>query len=244
MRHTFPVHRIRWLIASVGAIALLNSTYGRASQTWQRAVDSGAMQAPDARIVVLDVASGRLLAAHNPGDAARTLAAPGSTLKPIVLYSLVSTGRWSPLHRIACNRQLLVAGHRLACSHPPAPPFDAREALTWSCNSYFAAMARSLHPGDLRDLLRPTGLLGATGLVHEEAVAEFREPVSVDDEQSPDRCRHDADSVRASLSCFLLRYSQEDNVFRSMFGASPPSDTAQWIEWKIANLPDQQLTIV
>ena len=33
------------------------------------------------------------------------------------------------------------------------------------------------------DLLRPTGLLGMTGFVREEAVAEFREPVSVDDEQ-------------------------------------------------------------
>ena len=167
----------------MGAVGLLIAPCGLASQAWQRAVNSGAIQAPDARIVVLDVASGRLLAAHNPADAARTLAAPGSTLKPIVLYGLVSAGRWNPLNRIACNRQLLVAGHRLACSHPPAPPFDAREALTWSCNSYFAEVARSLRPGELGDLLRPTGLLGATGLVHGEAVAEFREPVSVEDEQ-------------------------------------------------------------
>ena len=66
---------------------------------------------------------------------------------------------------------------------PPAPPFDAREALTWSCNSYFAAVARALQPSELGRLLRPTGLLGATGLAREEAVAEFREPTSVDAEQ-------------------------------------------------------------
>jgi cell division protein FtsI/penicillin-binding protein 2 len=138
---------------------------------------------PEARIVVLDIASGRLLAAHRLADAARTVAAPGSTLKPLVLYSLIRADRWNPANRVACNRQLVVAGHRLACTHPLAPPFDAREALTWSCNSYFAAVARSLQPGELGRLLRPTGLLGLTGLAPQEAVAEFREPDSVNSQQ-------------------------------------------------------------
>jgi cell division protein FtsI/penicillin-binding protein 2 len=64
-----------------------------------------------------------------------------------------------------------------------ALPFDAREALTWSCNTYFAAVARTLHPGELGQFLRPSGLLGVTGLAHSEAVAEFREPDSADAEQ-------------------------------------------------------------
>jgi cell division protein FtsI/penicillin-binding protein 2 len=132
---------------------------------------------------VLDIASGHLLAAHQLNDASRTLAAPGSTLKPLILYRLVSAGRWNPASRVACNRQLVVAGHRLACTHPLAPPFDAREALTWSCNTYFAAVARTLHPGELGQLLRPTGLLGVTGLGRDEAVAEFREPDSDDAKQ-------------------------------------------------------------
>jgi cell division protein FtsI/penicillin-binding protein 2 len=132
---------------------------------------------------VLDIASGRLLAARRLNDAARTLAAPGSTLKPLVLYGLVSAGRWNPASRVACDRQLVVAGHRLTCTHPLAPPFDAREALTWSCNSYFAAVARTLRPGELGQLLRPTGLLGVTGLARDEAAAEYREPDSVDEEQ-------------------------------------------------------------
>jgi cell division protein FtsI/penicillin-binding protein 2 len=147
---------------------------------WQSAVDRAARQSPDARIIVLDLASGRLLASHQFADAARTVAAPGSTLKPLVLYSLIRAGRWNPANRVACNRQLVVAGHRLACTHPLAPPFDAREALTWSCNSYFAAVARSLQPGELGRLLRPTGLLSLTGLAPQEAVAEFREPDSPD----------------------------------------------------------------
>jgi cell division protein FtsI/penicillin-binding protein 2 len=183
IRHTFPVHRIHWMIASVGAIGLLILPSRLTCQTWVSAVRSGSLQAPEARIVVLDVASGKLLASHKLGDGAHTLAAPGSTLKPLVLYGLVNAGRWNPALRITCNRQLVIAGHRLACSHPQAPPFNASEALTWSCNSYFAALARTLRPGGLGDLLRPTGLLGASGLVREETVAEFREPASVDDEQ-------------------------------------------------------------
>ncbi len=158
--------------------------YGQVTASdWQSAVDRAARLAPEAKIVVLDIASGRLLAAHRLKDAARTLAAPGSTLKPLVLYSLVSTGRWNSASRVACNRQLVIEGHRLACTHPLAPPFDAREALTWSCNTYFAAVARTLHPGELGRLLRPTGLLGTTGLDTNEAVAEFREPDSADEEQ-------------------------------------------------------------
>jgi cell division protein FtsI/penicillin-binding protein 2 len=146
-------------------------------------VDRATRQSPDARIVVIDIASGQLLASHQLGEAARTMAAPGSTLKPLALYSLIRTGRWNPAYRVACDRQLIVAGHRLACSHPPAPPFDAQEALTWSCNSYFAAVARSLRPGELGRLLRPTGLLGPTGLARPEAIAEFREPNSQDSQQ-------------------------------------------------------------
>ena len=135
-------------------------------------------------MLVVDLANGRLLASHRLSDAARTLAAPGSTLKPLVLYSLVETGRWNANRRIACDRKLVVSGRSLACTHPAAPPFDAREALAWSCNSYFANVARTLEPGELGRLLRPTGLLAVTGIAGNtaptEAAAEFREPTNPD----------------------------------------------------------------
>jgi cell division protein FtsI/penicillin-binding protein 2 len=67
---------------------------------------------------------------------------------------------------------------------------DARQALAWSCNSYFATVARTLAAGELRGLLAPTGLLGQTGLIAQtglaggahggEATAEFREPLTAD----------------------------------------------------------------
>jgi len=148
------------------------------------AVRHAARMAPAARILVLDVGSNQLLASYHAAEAARTLAAPGSTLKPLVLYQLVAASRWNPDRRIACTRNLVIAGHALACSHPPSTPFNAREALAWSCNTYFAEVARSLQPGELGRLLRATGLLGVTGIAAKtgvtETTAEFREPGNSD----------------------------------------------------------------
>jgi cell division protein FtsI/penicillin-binding protein 2 len=132
-------------------------------------------------MVVLDMASGHLLAAKPLVETARTLAAPGSTLKPIALYGLMASGNWDPGRRIACARKLNVAGRSLNCSHPAAEPMDARQALAWSCNTYFAAVGVSLGPGALRSLLAPSGLLGQTGLAANEAVARFRDPRTADD---------------------------------------------------------------
>jgi cell division protein FtsI/penicillin-binding protein 2 len=64
---------------------------------------------------------------------------------------------------------------------------DTRQALAWSCNTYFARVADSLRPGELRSVLAPTGLLTVTGLAggagsgdNKEATAEFREPRGID----------------------------------------------------------------
>lgn len=181
--HTFLVRGTILSIAAVVAFGTLNTVSSPSpAPAWQTATEHAAQIAPDARILVLDIGTGRLLASHRLAEAAHTLAAPGSTLKPLALYSLVAAARWNPDRRVACDRKLFVAGHSLACTHPPAPPFDAREALTWSCNSYFAQVARALPPGELGRLLRPTGLLSITGLADKmqltEAAAEFREPAN------------------------------------------------------------------
>jgi len=153
-----------------------------ASTPWPAAVAQAARLNPDARILVLDIASGRLLASAHLTESARTQAAPGSTLKPLLLYSLIATHRWDPDRRIACSRNLHIAGRSLACSHSPLPtPPNATEALTWSCNTYFAALAASIPPAQLRPLLAPTGLLSQTGLGPQnqsEATADFRDPTT------------------------------------------------------------------
>jgi len=149
---------------------------------WPATVAHAARLNPDARILVLDIASGRLLASAHLPESARTLAAPGSTLKPLLLYSLIASHRWDPDRRIACTRHLHIEGRSLDCSHPPLPtPPNATEALTWSCNTYFAALAATIPPAQLRSLLAPTGLLTQTGLVPQnltEATATFRDPTT------------------------------------------------------------------
>ena len=144
--------------------------------TWTTAATRAAQSAPQARIVVIDIATGRLLAASHIDEAARTLAAPGSTLKPLALYTLIAAGKWNPTRRIACDRKLRIAGRSLACSHPPADPMDAPQALAWSCNTYFAAVAATLSPGDLRRILAPTGLLSQTSLAPQEASRRLPRP--------------------------------------------------------------------
>jgi cell division protein FtsI/penicillin-binding protein 2 len=147
-----------------------------AAESWQSAIDRAAGKAPDARILIVDIASGHLLGSAHLAEAAHTLATPGSTLKPLILYYALASRHWNPQRRVSCTRQLQIVGHRLNCSHPPSDPMDAEQALTWSCNSYFAELAGTLAPGELRRALGETGLFAATGLAKDEDLAEFHEP--------------------------------------------------------------------
>jgi penicillin-binding protein 2 len=191
MRDTQIVRAANFLALLVASLIGGQSCAAQPAATWDSAVAQAARVAPDARVAVLDIGSGRLLASARLAEAARTLAEPGSTLKPLVLYGLIAAGRWDPNRRIACSRKLRIAGRTMNCSHPQADPMQAREALTWSCNTYFAAVAASLKPGDkpadksgdLRSLLAPTGLLSQTKLAPGEATALFRDPQTTEEAQ-------------------------------------------------------------
>jgi cell division protein FtsI/penicillin-binding protein 2 len=143
---------------------------------WRRAVDQTSRESPDARIVVLEIGSGDLVAFAHLAEASHTLSAPGSTLKPLILYFALASGRWNPERRVACGRQMRIRGHELDCFHPVSDPMNAQQALTWSCNSYFAELAGMLSPKELRQALSERGLLAATGLTRQEETAAFREP--------------------------------------------------------------------
>lgn len=169
--------------ARFGCIAILlflTATARSEDNAWQKAVDAAVRVEPSARIVLLDKKSGKLVAAAHLDEAARTLAEPGSTLKPLLLYQLLAAGRWTPERRMACARKLTIAGHRMNCSHPALPPMDATEALTWSCNSYFAEVAAHVRPEELEAMLRKTGVLAPSGLAANEASAVFHAPENVE----------------------------------------------------------------
>jgi len=179
MAHTLEMRSWRLRKGILLVVLAVASTAGWAQDMhWQRAVDRAVSKAPEARVVVLEIGSGKLLASAHLAEASRTLAAPGSTLKPLILYFALESGRWDPQRRVACSRRMRIGSHQLNCSHPETDPLDAEQALAWSCNSYFAAMAASLTAEELSEALSERNLLAATGLRDGESLAEFRLPRS------------------------------------------------------------------
>ena len=76
---------------------------------WAGATAHAGQLSPQARVVVLDIATGRVLAANHLADSARTLAAPGSTLKPLALYGLIAAGRWDPTSSFRWRKRLAIS---------------------------------------------------------------------------------------------------------------------------------------
>ena len=129
-----------------------------------------AMAGKTGTAVVLEVATGRVLAAYHPEVAARRVAHPGSSLKTFTLLALLEAGKVNGQTALMCKRPLTIAGHRLDCTHPDTDaPLDAATALAYSCNSYFTQVATRLTPAELRNSLIKDGFASATGMAANEA---------------------------------------------------------------------------
>jgi len=138
-------------------------------------VVSELMKGKAGSVAVLDVVSGKLIASWNLKLAAQRLAAPGSTVKPFVLDELLRTGKIRAEQRLVCRRPLYIEGRRMDCSHSPAvTDLDAAEAIAYSCNSYFAAVATQLRPQELEDTYRRAGLASLTQLAPSELTGHIR----------------------------------------------------------------------
>lgn len=135
----------------------------------QRAVER-AMTGRIGSAVVLDVASGKVLAASHPEVAARRVVLPGSSIKPFTLLALLESGKVDGQTVLMCKRRLVIDGHTLDCTHPDVQqPFDPATALAYSCNSYFTRVATRLTPAELQNSFIRHGLGSASGLVPKEA---------------------------------------------------------------------------
>src|SRR5579872_5032323 len=87
-------------------------------------------------VVVLDVASGKILAQWHLDVAAQRLEQPGSTVKPFVLMELLEKEKINPDQHVICHRPLYIGGKRMDCSHPASvTSLDARDAIAYSCNA-------------------------------------------------------------------------------------------------------------
>jgi cell division protein FtsI/penicillin-binding protein 2 len=125
-------------------------------------------------VVVMDVKSGKVLAAENLKGAAQVVAAPGSVTKPFVLMELLQSGRVGASERVFCRRKLAIAGRRMDCTHSPAvTDLDAIAALAYSCNSYFANMAVRLSPAELQVVFERAGFTTPSRFTPDEAVGHI-----------------------------------------------------------------------
>ncbi|MBY0505815.1 MAG: hypothetical protein K2X03_18005 [Bryobacteraceae bacterium] len=103
---------------------------------------------------ILDVASGKRLWHDGPEAPASR---PGSTVKPFTLLALLDAGL-DPQRRLPCPQRLTLDGRRFDCTHPPIHSLNAREALAYSCNHYFATASARLGPGVLAKTFASFGL--------------------------------------------------------------------------------------
>ncbi len=138
-----------------------------AAQTTAQAALSSALRATPAIGVVLDVKSGRLVAAVKTAEAARQRSAPGSILKPLFLTAALQQREVLPQAKVFCRRDLHIReGNRewnLACTHPQSNvAFTAKEALAYSCNQYFAELADRIPPRQASAILESYGLAPTT----------------------------------------------------------------------------------
>ena len=91
---------------------------GSTAEASARALDAAIarlMAGKPGAVVLLDVASGKIIAQSNLKTAAQRVTAPGSTLKPFVLLELLQSGKLDPEQRLVCRRKLTIAGRNMDC---------------------------------------------------------------------------------------------------------------------------------
>ncbi len=133
------------------------------AETATQAALSSALRTTPAVGVVLDVKTGRLLAAVKPTPTADQLTAPGSILKPLFLAAALKQQEVLPNTSVFCRRTLRITKGsqewNLDCTHPQSDvAFSAQEALAYSCNRYFATLADRIPPAQATAILQHYGL--------------------------------------------------------------------------------------
>jgi cell division protein FtsI/penicillin-binding protein 2 len=149
----------------------------------QQAMRSSMAGKPGAAVVV-EVESGKIIAQEGMETAARRLATPGSTVKPFVLMALLKSQKFNSNEAFFCHHTLRIAGKRMDCTHPDlAAPLYAEEALAYSCNSYFAAMAERISADDLASTFQRVGFDSPTGWSQNEASGVVKKTQTLEQRQ-------------------------------------------------------------
>src|SRR5271165_2987818 len=149
----WPLRAAMCLLTCVAIFSPLSSQPLNAEDSTLQQAATRAMAGRSGTAVVIEVATGKVLAAYHLEVAAQRVTLPGSAIKPFTLLALLEAGKVNARTALMCSRPLTVDGHKLDCTHPDLKqPLDPATALAYSCNSYFTAMATRLTPAELRKI--------------------------------------------------------------------------------------------
>jgi stage II sporulation protein D len=165
---TRPLLKARALFSAMLFFSPLTS----AQTTVQRALSS-ALRSTPAVGVVLELKSGRPIATVKATEAESLRSTPGSILKPLFLVAALRGQQVQPQNTVFCQRDLHINADQrnwnLACTHPQTDiAFDAQDALTYSCNRYFANLADRIPPEQAAATLERYGIRVKTPETREE----------------------------------------------------------------------------
>jgi cell division protein FtsI/penicillin-binding protein 2 len=151
-------------------LLLLGMTCAALAQAPLRTIEGSVFAKHQGTLVLLDLQSNKILFSHHLSDAAHHATVTGSTLKPLLLLTLLQEGRIDPRAEIACVRAQHIRGELVRCTHPEeVRSVEAEGAVVWSCNSYFERAVERFHEGEVERVLSGYGLTSPTGLVPGEA---------------------------------------------------------------------------
>jgi penicillin-binding protein 2 len=115
-------------------------------------------------IILLDAASGHVLAAAHPQTARLHAFPPGSLFKLVSAMALLDKARVDPESRVVCRDAFRVGSRILTCGYPGGHGKICLEtALSRSCCIYFYAMGLKLCPENILEEARLLGLGKAPG---------------------------------------------------------------------------------
>ena len=172
--------RARYSAAVAGWLLLFSAICQGQISLVERALNQ-ALQQTTAIAVVLDVQTGHLLASAQSREAATLRSAPGSVLKPFFLAEALESQQIQPQSTVLCQRTLTIAGRNVSCTHPQnEAAFDAEQALAYSCNRYFAELAKRLSPEQTTATLRRYGLTEEPHIFTSETSATLQTPMTLE----------------------------------------------------------------
>ncbi|MFY9609046.1 MAG: SpoIID/LytB domain-containing protein [Blastocatellia bacterium] len=116
-------------------------------------------------VLVMDPITGRLRAIVNPRLAFEQAFPPGSSIKTFTALTALRLGLIDSESRILCPGRYTRNGVDIVCSHPKSKtPFNLEQALAYSCNCFFAAVAERLSASAFASSLAQFGFGARTGV--------------------------------------------------------------------------------